>query len=175
MQFDNISAIFDFTQYPETVEEVAVDFQYDPAGDGSVNFAANGAPFLIQFNLMPGFYALAPGVDLEVTYTNNSMTEGELLFTGNIQSLLIGGASGLSMDNMCINPEPPCPIDNLTVSAGDCNPNGVFEVTVDFDYAGLPSDTVVLSPTATNNCTWPAISRSFSQPFRCHTDGYHCF
>ncbi|NBC07469.1 MAG: hypothetical protein GVY26_09780, partial [Bacteroidetes bacterium] len=144
VQFDNINAIFDFTQYPETVEEVAVDFQYDPAGDGSVNFAANGAPFVIQFNLMPGFYTLAPGVELEVTYTNNSMTEGELLFTGNIQSLLIGGANGLSIDNVCVNPPPPCPIDNFALEVGECNPNGVFDLTIDFDYAGLPSDTVVL-------------------------------
>jgi hypothetical protein len=151
VSFEEINAIFDFTGYPEPVEEVTVDFHYNPTGDGAVNFAANGAAFLIQFNLMPGFYALAPGVTLEVVYENNSMSEGQLIFAGNIQTLLIGGASGLSIDNLCVNPEPPCPLGELTVEAGDCNQNDEFQAILDLDYTGSPSDTLILSVNGNEN------------------------
>lgn len=144
LEFASINSIYDLTAYPEPVEKITVDYYYAPDGDGTINFAANGTPFLIQFMLQPGFYALAPGVTLEVVPDNNINSSGQLVFEGNVQSLLIGGVSGLHIDNVCINPPPPCPIQNFTVAAGDCNPNGVFEVVIDIEYNGLPSDTLKL-------------------------------
>ena len=145
LEFESINAIYDLTAYPEPVAQVKADYYYAPDGDGTVNFAANGAPFLIQVLLQPGFYALAPGVTLEVVPDNNTNTSGQLVFEGNIQTLLMGGVAGLHLDNLCINPEPPCPLSGLTVEAGGCNPNGVFQVILDVDYAGAPTDTLLLS------------------------------
>ena len=81
---------------------------------------------------------------LEVVPDNNINSSGQLIFEGNVQSLLIGGVSGLHIDNVCINPPPPCDLQELIVEAGDCNPNGVFEVTIDIEYDGLPTDTLQL-------------------------------
>lgn len=145
LEFASINAIYDLTAYPEPVEKITVDYHYAPDGDGTVNFAANGTPFLIQFLLQSGFYALAPGITLEVVPENNTNSSGQLIFEGNVQSLLIGGVSGLHIDNVCINPEPPCLLSDLTVEAGDCNPNGVFQVILDVEYAGAPTDTLLLS------------------------------
>lgn len=144
IEFASINSIYDFTAYPEPVEEVTVDYHYTPDGDGTINFAANGAALLIQFVLEPGFYPLTPGVTLEVVPDNNINSSGQLIFEGNVQSLLIGGVSGLHIDNVCINPPPPCDLLELIVEAGDCNPNGVFEVTIDIEYDGLPTDTLQL-------------------------------
>lgn len=144
LEFASINSIYDFTAYSELVEQVTVDYYYAPDGDGTINFAANGAALLIQFVLEPGFYPLAPGVTLEVVPDNNINSSGQLIFEGNVQSLLIGGVSGLHIDNVCINPPPPCALQELIVQAGDCNPNGVFEVTIDIEYDGLPTDTLQL-------------------------------
>jgi hypothetical protein len=144
LEFASINSIYDLTAYPEPVEKITVDYYYAPNGDGTINFAANGTPFLIQFLLQPGFYALAPGVTLEVVPGNNTGSTGQLLFEGNIQSLLIGGVSGLHIDNVCINPPPPCGLQELIVDANDCDPNGVFGVNIDIEYDGLPSDTLKL-------------------------------
>ncbi len=144
LEFSSINTVYDLTAYPEAVEKITVDYYYLPNGDGTINFAANGTPFLIQFLLQPGFYPLAPGVTLEVIPDNNINSSGQLIFEGNIQSLLIGGVSGLHMDNVCINPPPPCDLQELIVEAGDCNPNGVFEVSIDIEYDGLPTDTLQL-------------------------------
>ncbi len=145
IEFSSINTVYDLTAYPEPVEKITVDYYYSPNGDGTINFAANGAPFLIQFLLQPGFYPLAPGVTLEVVPDNNINSSGQLVFEGNVQSLLIGGVSGLHIDNVCINPPPPCLLSNLAVEATDCNPNGVFQVILDVEYAGAPTDTLLLS------------------------------
>lgn len=134
LKFEGINTIFDLTGYPEPADSVVVDFYYT---GGAVNLAANGAPFLIQSLLTPGFYALAPGVTLEVNFNSANSTEGQLVFAGNLQSLLIGGESGLYLDNFCINPQPSCVLGELTVEAGPCNPNGVFTVNLALDgYTG---------------------------------------
>jgi len=171
LNFDGISTVFDLSQYPEPVEKVQVDFFYKNEVDGTVNFAANGSEVLLLFNLMPGLYDLAPGVQLEVVFEENSLNEGQLIFTGdNLQALLIGGLSDLSIDNFCINPQPPCPIENFTVEASDCNPNNVFDVTIDFDYAGSPDDTIKLY---TNGNYQPYAAGDFPltlEPFIAPTD-----
>src|SRR5690606_21894934 len=33
------------------------------------------------------------------------------------------------------NPSNTCDISNLTVGIGDCNPDGTYAITIDFDYA----------------------------------------
>ncbi|MBV6653179.1 MAG: hypothetical protein KI786_05455, partial [Mameliella sp.] len=71
-------------------------------------------------------------------------TTGQLVFEGNVQSLLIGGVSGLNIDNVCINPSEPCGLTDMFVVAGICNPNGVFDVTVGIEYDGEPTDTLKL-------------------------------
>jgi hypothetical protein len=80
---------------------------------------------------------LAPGVILEVAFTPGSLAEGQLLFSGNLQTILVGGEGDFRVDNLCINPTPQaCSIENLTLEASPCNPNNVFEVELDFDYSG---------------------------------------
>lgn len=134
LKFEGINTIFDLTGYPEPADSVVVDFYYT---GGAVNLAANGAPFLIQSLLTPGFYALAPGVTLEVNFNSANSTEGQFVFAGNLQSLLIGGETGLYLDNFCVNPQPNCELGELTVEAGPCNPNGVFTVNLALDgYTG---------------------------------------
>jgi hypothetical protein len=133
LQFESINAVFDLTAYTQPIDSITLDFYYT---GGGINIAANGAAFLIQNNLQPGFFALAPGITVEVEYNPGSTAEGQLLFSGNVQSLLIGGEGDFRVDNLCINPTATCEISNLVVEASPCNPNNVFEVFLDFDYTG---------------------------------------
>jgi len=138
LQFESVNAVFDLTGYSEPIDSITLDFYYT---GGGINIAANGAAFLIQNNLEAGFYALAPGITVQVVYNMGSITEGQLLFTGNIQSLLVGGQGDFRVDNLCINPTEICEIENLTLEALPCNPNNEFSVELDFDFSGSTSDT----------------------------------
>ncbi|MCB0582023.1 MAG: hypothetical protein KDD10_22280, partial [Phaeodactylibacter sp.] len=90
-----------------------VDFYYS---GGTVNLAANGSNILIQNALLPGLYALAPGITLRVVFDNTSATEGQLIFVGNIQTLLIGGAGDFRIDNLCVNPVAlPCRLAGMSI------------------------------------------------------------
>ena len=134
LQFESVNAAFNLTAYPDPIDSITLDFYYT---GGGINIAANGAAFLIQNTLTQGIYPLAPGVILEVVFTPGSLTEGQLLFSGNLQTILVGGEGDFRVDNLCINPTPQeCSIENLTLTATPCNPNNVFEVVLDFDYSG---------------------------------------
>ena len=141
IQFESVNAVFDLTGYSEPIDSITLDFYYT---GGGINLAANGAAFLIQNNLQAGFYGLAPGITVQVVFDNNSMTEGQLIFTGNVQTLLVGGEGDFRIDNLCINPTAACDISDLIVEASPCNPNNVFSVDLDFNYTGT-SDTFKLS------------------------------
>ncbi|MCG8329386.1 MAG: T9SS type A sorting domain-containing protein [Chitinophagales bacterium] len=141
IQFESVNAVFDLTGYSEPIDSITLDFYYT---GGGINLAANGAAFLIQNNLQAGFYGLAPGITVQVVFDNNSMTEGQLIFTGNVQTLLVGGEGDFRIDNLCINPTAACDITDLVVEASPCNPNNVFSVDLDFNHVGT-SDTFMLS------------------------------
>jgi hypothetical protein len=129
LQFESVNIGFDLTGYSEPIDSITLDFYYT---GGGINLAANGAAFLIQNNLAAGFYALAPGITVQVVYTSGN--EGQMTFIGNLQSLLIGGEGDFRIDNLCINPTQECMLDNLVVEASPCNPNNVFTIDLDFDY-----------------------------------------
>ncbi|HMQ48415.1 MAG TPA: T9SS type A sorting domain-containing protein [Saprospiraceae bacterium] len=138
LRFESINAVFDLTQYPDPIDSVVVDFYYS---GGQINLAANGATPLIQNQLQAGFYSLAPGITLDIIFNNASGSEGQLIFTGNVQSLLIGGQGDFRIDNLCINPTPQeCLLSNLSLNPQPCTPNGIFYLEVDFDYAHTASD-----------------------------------
>lgn len=145
LKFESINAVFDLTGYPDPVDSVNVDFYYN---GGAINIAANGASILIQNNLAAGLYALSPGVTLEVAFKPGSATEGQLIFRGNIESLLIGGSGDFRIDNFCVNPQPePCELSNLHIRPLPCNAVSptTFFVEVDFDYQGVSDSFAVFS------------------------------
>ena len=135
-----IGLSFNFSQYPEPVDSVTVDF----FNQGQVNIAANGGPMLILPSLIPGIYNLGQGVTLRVILASNTAQQGVMSFSGNIFSLRIGG-SFLRLDNMCIIPEaPPCEISELRVEPLPCTTaTGQFFVRLDFDHEST-SDTFAL-------------------------------
>jgi hypothetical protein len=138
LKFESINAVFDLTAYPEPVDSVTVDFYYN---GGAVNLAANGANILIQNSLQPGFYALAPTATLEVAFNAPNATEGQLIFRGALQSLLLGGSGDFRLDNLCLNPqesEPePCALSGLSIRPLPCGITGDLFVEIDFDYQGV--------------------------------------
>jgi hypothetical protein len=145
LKFERINAVFDLTAYPELVDSVTVDFYYN---GGAINIAANGSNILIQNSLQPGFYALAPTATLEVAFHAPNATEGQLIFRGAIQSLLIGGSGDLRIDNLCINPIAPepelCELSNLSIQPVPCGISGSLFVQLNFDYQGV-SDSFALA------------------------------
>lgn len=142
-RFQEANLVLDLTGYPEPAVEVVADYYYE---GGAVNFAANGAPFLIQGSLQAGFFALAPGATLEVVPDSPNAAQGTLRFSGGLQTLLMGGADGLWLDNICINPEPPaCALSGLAVSFLPCEQNAGFFVEVDVSYESPVSDTLAIS------------------------------
>ncbi|MCB0584237.1 MAG: hypothetical protein KDD06_02750, partial [Phaeodactylibacter sp.] len=142
LKFESINAVFDLTGYPDPVDSVVVDFYYN---GGPVNLAANGSNILIQNALAPGLYAIAPGITLRVVFDASSANEGQLIFNGNVQSLLIGGGGDFRIDNLCVNPvAEPCSMDNMVVELGPCNNDGTFSATIDFDYQGT-ADSFILA------------------------------
>ncbi len=145
LKFESINTVFDLTAYPEPVDSVSVDFYYN---GGAINIAANGASILIQNSLTAGLYALSPAVTLQVVFNPGSATEGQLIFRGDIESLLIGGNGDFRIDNFCVNPQPePCELSNLHIRPLPCNAVSptTFFVEVDFDYQGVSDSFAVFS------------------------------
>ncbi len=126
-----IGLSFNFSQYPEPVDSVTLDF----FNQGQVNIAANGSPALILPGFAPGTYNIGAGVQMTVVLSANATQQGMLIFTGNIFSLRIGGAF-LRIDNLCIPPDaPPCEIAELQVEALPCaTASGQFFVRLNFDH-----------------------------------------
>ncbi|MCB0554207.1 MAG: hypothetical protein KDD02_11700, partial [Phaeodactylibacter sp.] len=145
LKFESINAVFDLTAYPDPIDSVIVDFYYN---GGAINIAANGASILIQNSLAAGLYALAPTVTLQVVFNPGSATEGQLIFRGDVQSLLIGGGGDFRIDNFCINPiQEPCELSNLDISPLPCtsvDPDNFF-AAVDFDYQGVSDSFEIIS------------------------------
>ncbi|MCO6491575.1 MAG: T9SS type A sorting domain-containing protein [Phaeodactylibacter sp.] len=147
--FESVNAVFDLTGYPDPVDSVVVDFYYS---GGAVNLAANGSNILIQNALLPGLYALAPGITLRVVFDNTSATEGQLIFAGNIQTLLIGGAGDFRIDNLCVNPVAlPCRLAGMSIELGPCEDTIGFNATINFDYQGTSDSFSLFGPGVQGN------------------------
>lgn len=140
--FLDISGVFDFDQQAAPVEQVSMDYYY-PSG-GQVNIKANGGNFHILDNLSAATYTLfypTGVVQLEIVPVND--VSGQFIFTGHIESLLIG-AQGLGIDNVCTTVSEDCFITDLMVETGECI-DGVFSVNIDFNHANTSgSFTVIL-------------------------------
>jgi hypothetical protein len=129
--FAGIAGQWDFDQQIAPTTQVNMDFYYD---GGPVNFGANGGERLILQNLQQGTYNLVYGtgvVQLEVVFETNA--SGQLIFTGNIEQLLVGGQN-LGIDNVCPTISEDCIIENLIAEATDCE-NGEFYIDINFDHA----------------------------------------
>lgn len=130
--FEGISVGMNFTQYAVPVEKVSIDVRLL---EGPVNVSANGIPSLLLLDLTPDTYPIGPDVTLTVKENEADSTVNTLIFEGDIKSLLLGGMS-MYADNLCINPEDPCNIKELSVSPTRCNSDGEFYVNLDFEYEG---------------------------------------
>ncbi|MCB9041429.1 MAG: T9SS type A sorting domain-containing protein [Lewinellaceae bacterium] len=152
LKFESVNAVFDLTAYPDPVDSVVVDFYYN---GGPVNLAVNGSSILIQNVLAPGLYALAPGITLRVVFDGSGTTEGQLIFSGNVQSLLIGGAGDFRIDNLCVNPvQEPCRMGNMAIELGPCNSDGTFLATINFDYQGTSDSFQLFGPGVQGNYSY---------------------
>lgn len=156
LRFESVNAVFDLTAYPDPVDSVVVDFYYS---GGAINLAANGTSILIQNALMPGLYALAPGINLRVVFDSSAGGEGRLVFYGNIQSLLIGGAGDFRIDNLCVNPRPPvpCRMGNMAIELGPCDSDGNFQATIDFGYQGTSDSFRLFGPGVDGNFAYTSL------------------
>ena len=125
-----ISSIYNFSNYAEPVEQVRIDY-YNTGTH--LNLAANGSQIQILSILAPGFHQLGNGVELEIIWDNNDGSQGQMIFHGNIQTLMIGGDQ-LALDNLCLNTRKACEIGDLVLEAGDCQADGSFYIKLDFDY-----------------------------------------
>lgn len=131
LYFNAISSILSFSDYGEAVNKVKVDF-YHPGGH--LNISANGSPVQILSVLAPGTYPLGNGVAVEIVLQSNDRQQGSMIFSGNIQALLIGGEA-LAIDNLCINQEElPCEIGDLQLEPTECDENGQFYLNLNFRY-----------------------------------------
>jgi hypothetical protein len=112
VSFQNINLQFDFTALEGAVQ--SVQFEFSPAGGeensarSEENLAVNGEPILVR-NLAPESNnspiissAIAPGIKLTVTPSNNNQQRWLATLTGSIDTLLVGGRNGFSIDNVLI-------------------------------------------------------------------------
>ncbi|HKK75013.1 MAG TPA: T9SS type A sorting domain-containing protein [Saprospiraceae bacterium] len=131
LYFNAISSIISFSDYEASVNKVNVDFYHS---GGHLNISANGSPVQILSVLAPGTYPLGNGVAVEIVLKSNDRQQGSMIFSGNIQALLIGGEA-LAIDNLCVNrEEPPCEIDDLQLEPTECDENGQFYLKLNFRY-----------------------------------------
>ncbi|GJM35964.1 MAG: hypothetical protein DHS20C18_49650 [Saprospiraceae bacterium] len=137
---DGISTMMDFSDHPDEVHAVTMDFIHNK---GLLNLSVNGQDLIIETGeLENGTIDLGNGFSLEViiTETSNTFTQGVLTFISTedpIETLLIGG-TGLGFDNVCLN--PACELGEMTIHAGDCTDDDTFMVSVDFEYQHTVSD-----------------------------------
>ncbi|MCB0567949.1 MAG: hypothetical protein KDD01_26555, partial [Phaeodactylibacter sp.] len=172
LQFESINAVFDLTGYSEPVDSIVVDFYYN---GGAVNLAANGSNFLIQNALAPGLYALAPGITLRVVFDAASDREGQLIFYGNVQSLLIGGDGDFRIDNLCVNPQPePCRMGNMAIELGPCNADGGFLATIDFEHQGTSDSFNLFGPGADGHFAYADLPVTVG-PLQSNNSGIYAF
>ncbi len=135
-----IGLSFNFSQYPEPVDSVSVDF----FNQGQVNIAANGGQLLILPSLGAGTYNLGQGITMQVLFTANTLQQGKLIFRGNIFSLRIGGAF-LRIDNVCILSSPPCALTEPEYFDIACNDALTYNVRINFQRQGAGSSFQVKS------------------------------
>ena len=138
LYYEQISTVFNFTDFPGGVHELSFDFAHL---GGMINFGINGGPILPIFRLESGTYPLGNGVIAKVEVSANGI--GKVTLKGNILTLLIGGGN-LRVDNMCINRTPECEIYDIVAEVVECDEReGLFAVELDFKYENV-SDEFVL-------------------------------
>ena len=133
VEYESIATVYDFSDMDSPVNRIAFDFQYAP---GVINVAVNGAEVNLFNGLEPGLYALAPGVQLEVTWHGPTPYVGKAIITGPVKSLFLGGTL-LAIDNFCLNQEQVCQVFDMEVSTSPCDENGEFYVIIDAAYEGI--------------------------------------
>ncbi len=131
LQLRGIGLSFNFSQYPDPVDSVSVDF----FNQGQVNIAANGGQLFILPALTPGTYNLGQGVTMQVVLTSNAAQQGKLIFRGGILSLRIGGAL-LRLDNMCVLTPPACALSQAEYFDLHCNNAPTYNVRIRFTHQG---------------------------------------
>jgi hypothetical protein len=135
----NINLVYDFTNQPGPVSSVSFAFV---DGGGEENFGVNGHDIFVlnDFSELP-LQALPAGIEVTVTEDPNSqLYAGYVTISGLIETLTVGGQES-TFDNFCFTyEEVPCEISVLELEVGNCNPNGVFEVWVNFEVSNPGND-----------------------------------
>ncbi len=126
LHHEGISTAYNFNGYPEPVKKATFDYYNE---GGLINLSANGAEPILLPDLTRGVYQLGSSVRVTVEPATGSGRRGRLHFTGNIQSLLVGGL-GLNVDNLCLNQEEECRLYGLDILDWACE-DGTYAVFVD--------------------------------------------
>ncbi len=136
LALNSIAASMNFTAYRDTVKEATLDFYH---GNGSIALAANGVQPTIFYNPTEGEYTIGPDVKVVIDFETDR-PYGKMIFRGNIQTLLVGGAN-LWIDNLCFkvdrrqqDDDRECRIHNLEVFSNLCDGRSNFFVDLTFEY-----------------------------------------
>lgn len=145
----NINLQFKFNQVSRgTVKQVCLNFV---DGGGEENLSVNGdSIFIVRSFVELDGQEVAPGVVAHVELLDSiDFPAGTLCLTGTIDSFLIGGQE-LALDDICyqINyrdnhedeDDDTCDITDLCAEVLNCNPNGTFNLHLDFVHDFVQSD-----------------------------------
>ena len=131
MLVEVINLLFNLSNYPTPIESVSIDLYRDYGG---INLSVNDGELLFFETFPEGITDLGNDIQMEVIPSLEDPNLAHVIFTGNVQHLLIGGRH-LDLDNLCINPDLDCHLNNLHLSHTACNDNNQYFVQVDFDYS----------------------------------------
>jgi hypothetical protein len=138
MSMNNVSNRYDISVLGISVQKVS--FQFADLG-GIENLQVNGGTLHIN-NLVNMPVNVAPGVTMSVTYNSTgSGIYGEVILTGNVQDLLVGGQE-FFIDTICIEEGEVAP---------DCDYLSDYESLSPGSAWGGPYGTPVMSPIFTEN------------------------
>ncbi|MEN0005433.1 MAG: T9SS type A sorting domain-containing protein [Bacteroidota bacterium] len=140
--FVGIAGTFDFDQPAATTTEVSMDFYYT---GGAVNFRANDGELVVLSALENTTYTLPASngqVELEVIFENDS--SGQLLFSGAIETLTIGGQS-LGVDNICTTVSEECELGDIQLDFV-CQDDELYDLIINFDYQNVSEQFILNGP-----------------------------
>ena len=132
LTFEEIAAVINLRNYPGPINKISFDFALE---EGPINLAVNGGQIMIFDDVSPGFFALIPGITMEIISSPDRPGIGTVVISGPVKTLLIGGIR-LHVDNICINAIENCRIEEVTAEVIDCDNEGQYYVKLDFIHSG---------------------------------------
>ncbi|MEL7117787.1 MAG: T9SS type A sorting domain-containing protein [Bacteroidota bacterium] len=143
----NINLDIQFGFFNTKFAEICFNF-YD--GGGEVNLGINNSQVVIANNLFEAFEKLKEidaleGIDISVDTLDFDFPAGSVCITGDVSRIIIGGQE-MGINDICyqISFASTCLIENFTVEAEPCTPNGIFYANIAFDAIEPLSDGYML-------------------------------